>query len=64
MGAGNGGESEEDKRTEEIYDPFSGSVSYGEVLAAYYAEFLNALKEGTLPTDIKEFVEQYFASLS
>jgi hypothetical protein len=33
-------------------------------LAAYYAEYLKAVENGTVAPDVKEFVEQYFSSLN
>ena len=50
--------------TEGIYDPVSGSVSYGEVFAAYYAEYLAALEAGEVPEDLQEIIDQYFSSLN
>ena len=49
--------------TEGIYDPVSGSVTYGEVFAAYYAQYLEALEAGEVPEDLQEIIDQYFSAL-
>lgn len=49
---------------EGIYDPVSGNVSYGEVFAAYYAQYLEALDAGEIPEELRPFFERYFSSLS
>ena len=49
---------------EGIYDPLSGDVTYGEVFAAYYAQYLQALDNGEVPEDLREYFEKYFSSLS
>lgn len=48
---------------EEIYDPVSGNVSYREVFAVYYAEYLKALEAGKVPPDLQEIIDQYFSTL-
>lgn len=50
-------------RTEGFYDPISGNVSYGEVFAAYYAEYLKALEAGKVPQYLQEIMDRYFAAL-
>ena len=57
------GEGEGSTMTEGIYDPVSGSVTYGEVFAAYYAQYLEALESGEVPEDLQEIMDQYFSSL-
>lgn len=49
---------------EGIYDPLSGDVTYGEVFAAYYAQYLQALDNGEIPEDLRPYFERYFSSLS
>lgn len=49
---------------EGIYDPVSGSVTYGEVFAAYYAQYLEALDAGQIPEELRPYFERYFSSLS
>lgn len=61
QGDGTGGEN---AMTEEIYDPVSGSVTYGEVFAAYYAEYLAALEAGEVPEDLQEIIDSYFSALN
>ena len=67
---GEGGEGQGDgtgdgsTMTEGIYDPVSGNVAYGEVFAAYYAEYLAALEAGDVPEDLQEIIDQYFSSLN
>jgi len=63
MPEGEGGEGG-NTMTEGIYDPLSGSVSYGEVFAAYYAEYLEALENGSVPEDLQEIIDQYFNALN
>ena len=63
--AGDGeGEGSYGSMTEGIYDPTSGSVEYGEVFAAYYAEYLASLKDGEIPADLQTIIDQYYASLN
>ena len=57
------GEGEGSTMTEGIYDPVSGSVTYGEVFAAYYAQYLEALETGEVPEDLQEIMDQYFSAL-
>lgn len=57
------GEGEGSTMTEGIYDPVSGSVTYGEVFAAYYAQYLEALESGEVPEDLQEIIDQYFSAL-
>ena len=49
---------------EGIYDPLSGDVTYGEVFAAYYAQYLQALDNDEVPEDLRDYFERYFSSLS
>lgn len=49
---------------EGIYDPVSGDVTYGEVFAAYYAQYLEALDAGEIPEELRPYFERYFSSLS
>lgn len=49
---------------EGIYDPMSGDVTYGEVFAAYYAQYLQALDNGEIPEELRPYFERYFSSLS
>lgn len=49
---------------EGIYDPISGNVTYGEVFAAYYAQYLEALDAGQIPDELRPYFERYFSSLS
>lgn len=48
---------------EEIYDPALGNVAYGDVFAAYYAEYLTAVGEGKIAEDMQAMLEKYFDSL-
>jgi len=48
---------------ESIYDPVSGNVSYGEVFAVYYAEYLKALEAGNVPPELQKIIDQYFSTL-
>jgi hypothetical protein len=41
-----------------------GIVEYGQVFAAYYAEYLTAVSEGKVPADVQELLEKYFESLN
>ena len=63
MSGSGGGEGESSTMTEGIYDPISGSVSYGEVFAAYYAQYLEALESGEVPEELQEIMDQYFSAL-
>lgn len=60
------GESNSTRTTmlEGIYDPISGDVTYGEVFAAYYAQYLEALDAGEIPDELRPYFERYFSSLS
>ncbi len=60
-GSGDGSSS---NMTEGIYDPVSGNVSYGEVFAAYYAEYLQALADGTVTEEMQDIMNAYFESLN
>ncbi len=63
-GTDGGDYSGEDDRTEGIYDPISGKVSYGEVFAVYYAEYLKAIEKGNVPEYLQEIMDIYFAELN
>ena len=63
MSGSEGGEGEGSTMTEGIYDPISGSVTYGEVFAAYYAQYLEALESGEVPEELQEIMDQYFSAL-
>ena len=58
------GPGEGNTMTEEIFDPVLGNVPYGKVFAAYYAKYLEALKEGEVPKDLQEIMDKYFSSLN
>ncbi len=60
------GDSNSERTTmlEGIYDPLSGDVTYGEVFAAYYAQYLQALDNGEIPEELRPYFERYFSSLS
>lgn len=49
--------------TEGFYDPVLGYVSYGEVYATYYAEYLQALRDGQVPEELQEKIDKYFSGL-
>lgn len=49
---------------EEIYDPSLGNVEYGQVFAAYYADYLASIADGAMAGDIQEMLEKYFESLN
>ena len=57
------GEGEGSTMTEGIYDPVSGSVTYGEVFAAYYAQYLEALESGEVSEELQEIMDRYFSAL-
>lgn len=47
-----------------IYDPIRGEyVTYGEVIAQYYATISQLIVDGGVPYDIEELISDYFASL-
>jgi len=58
------GPGEGNTMTEGIYDPVLGKVPYGKVFAAYYAKYLEALKDGKVPKDLQEIMDKYFSSLN
>jgi hypothetical protein len=60
--AGNG-KPQEDTRIEGFYDPVSGSVGYGKVFDAYYAEYLKALKAGEVSEELQKLMNAYFSQL-
>ncbi len=49
---------------EGIFDPTLGNVEYGQVFAAYYAEYLASVNNGQIPEDMRELLEEYFESLN
>lgn len=63
QGNGQGDSGDEQYMLESIYDPVSGNISYREVFALYYAEYLKALKAGTVPPDWQEIIDRYFSTL-
>ncbi len=48
---------------EPFYDPISGNVTYGEVFATYYAEYLEALRAGEISEELQQKLDRYFAEL-
>ena len=46
-----------------VYDPQLGDVSYGQVYAAYVADFLAQAERGELSADVVEAMNAYFESL-
>ena len=49
--------------TEGFYDPTFGYISFGEVYATYYAEYLQAIRDGKVPEDLQEKIDKYFSGL-
>ena len=49
--------------TEGFYDPVLGYVTFGEVYATYYAEYLQALRDGKVPAELQEKMDKYFSGL-
>jgi len=49
---------------EEIFDPTLGNVEYGQVFAAYYAEYIASVSEGKIPENMQGMLEKYFESLN
>ena len=49
--------------TEGFYDPVLGYVTFGEVYATYYAEYLQALRDGKVPEELQEKMDKYFSGL-
>lgn len=49
---------------EPVYDPISGSVIYGDVFAAYFAQYLQALEEGEFSPELLDLLDSYFTALS
>ena len=47
-----------------LYDPVSGSITYGEVFAVYYSQYLDALDNGDISDDLRTYIEKYFSALS
>lgn len=59
------GETDHDKAmTELIYDPDKGTVTYGEIYVFYYADYLEALKNGNIPEEMQVAVNEYFEKLA
>ena len=58
-----GGGMMQSSMTEGFYDPVLGYVSFGEVYATYYAEYLQALRDGKVPEELQEKMEKYFSGL-
>lgn len=63
-GGEGGGDDILGQMSEGIYDPTLGDVEYGEVYAAYYAQYLAALEKGEVPEDLQQIIDEYFASLN
>ena len=61
---GGSGEESTTNMTEPVYDPISGSVQYGEVFSAYYAEYLQDARSGSVPGDLQNAADTYFDSLN
>ena len=61
---GGSGEESTTNMTEPVYDPISGSVQYGEVFSAYYAEYLQDARNGSVPGDLQNAADTYFDSLN
>ena len=53
----------ESTMTEGFYDPVLGYVTFGEVYATYYAEYLQALRDGKVPEELQEKMDKYFSGL-
>ena len=62
-GEGDEGFSNGHQMNEGIYDPISGDVPYGDVYAVYFAKYLEALKAGEVPEELREIIEAYFSEL-
>lgn len=61
---GENGEGEEDlTMIERFYDPLLGEIPYGEVFAAYYAQYLRASENGEIPKELEEIMNRYFEIL-
>jgi len=50
--------------TEPFYDPISGAVTYGDVYASYYYQYLKQLSEGEISEDLEEIIDNYFELIS
>lgn len=62
-GEGDEGVANGHEMNEGIYDPISGDVPYGDVYAVYFAKYLEALKAGEVPEELREIIEEYFGTL-
>ncbi len=62
-GGGDGGELIPGKMLEQIYDPISGSVKYGDVISLYYDEYCRALKNGLLSDADRQLMDAYFEAI-
>ena len=49
--------------TEQIYDPISGSVQYGDVFSVYFSEYLRDSENGGIPFELKDAADAYFSIL-
>ena len=49
---------------ESIYDPALGTVPYGEVFAAYYADYLASVNDGEFSAEAQDILEKYFEALN
>ncbi|MBR7165324.1 MAG: hypothetical protein IKD18_03500 [Clostridia bacterium] len=59
-----GGGSTPFEMSEEIYDPYSGTVPYGKVFALYYAEYLAAQERGEVTDEMRAVLDRYFSQLN
>ena len=50
-------------QSEDFFDPMNGRVTYGEVYAAYYVEYLMALQAGNVPEELQSVIDNYFLLL-
>ena len=49
--------------TDKVVDPEAGQVNFGEVYAAYVADFLAQLEAGELPDSVVENMNEYLEQL-
>lgn len=60
VGGGGGGP---ETMTEVFYDPISGKITYGEVFASYFSDYLKDKENGKIPADLQKIIDAYFESL-
>lgn len=58
-----GGGGMPETKTEPVYDPYLGSITYGDVFDSYYADYLKQLQEGNISEDVQEAIDKYYNSL-